>query len=122
MSEFQVIESALQTAARRRRWSGALRGLWRGLLVGALLSLMLVGAYHLFPLPLWVLVAAPLIPLACMLAGLIFGGWHKHGLKEVARWVDGRQHLQERLSTAMEVVSKSHEGKWRDLVVTDAAA
>ena len=30
MSELQIIESALQQAARRRRWARALRGLWRG--------------------------------------------------------------------------------------------
>src|SRR5438093_129891 len=38
MSELQIIESALQRAAKRGRWARALRGLWQGLLVGAVLA------------------------------------------------------------------------------------
>lgn len=121
MSEIQIIESALAEAANRRRWERALRGLWQGLLAGAVASLLLLGAYHLLPLPLWVLPVAALIPLPCMLAGLILGGWRKPALKDVARWVDGRQRLKERLSTALEVSADPNPGKWRDLVVTDAA-
>src|SRR5690349_20694512 len=105
MSEIQVIESALQRAASRRRWAGALRGLWYGLLVGAIVAFLMVGVYHLWPviffgpLPTWVLLAAPLAPFPCMLIGLIAGGWRKPSMNEVARWLDGKQHLQERLST-----------------------
>src|SRR6185503_1643855 len=101
MSELQVIESALERAATRRRWARGLRGLWHGLLVGAVLSLLLVGAYHLWPLPMWTLLAAAAVPFPCLLIGLIAGAWRKPALKEVARWVDGRQRLQERLSTAL---------------------
>ena len=121
MSELQIIEAALQAAARRRRWARALRGLWWGLLVGAILSLLMIGVWHLLPLPLWTLTAAALAPFPCALGGIIIGGWHKTPLSEVARWVDGRQHLQERLSTALEVAAASDTGTWRDLVVTDAA-
>jgi predicted nucleic acid-binding Zn-ribbon protein len=121
MSELQIIESALEQAARRRRWARALRGLWQGLLAGAVLSLLLIGAWHLLPLPLWTLTIATLAPFPCALAGLVIGGWRKPALNEVARWVDGRQHLQERLSTALEVASGPNVGNWRDLVVTDAA-
>ena len=122
MSELQIVQSAVEVASRRRRWARALRGLWRGLLVGALLSLLLAGVYHLLPLPLWTLVVAAVLPLPCMLAGLAFGAWRKVPLKQVARWVDGRQHLQERLSTALEVASETDAGAWRDLIVADAAA
>ena len=121
MSELQIIEAALQEAARRRRWARALRGLWRGLLVGAVLSLLVIGAWHLLPLPLWTLTAAALAPFPCALVGMIIGGWHRTPLPEVARWVDGRQHLQERLSTALEVAGEQGAGRWRDLVLTDAA-
>jgi uncharacterized protein with von Willebrand factor type A (vWA) domain len=121
MSEIQVIESALQRAAARRRWARALRGLWVGLLIGAILSLLLVAAWHLFPLPLWTLALAALVPFPCIGLGLIIGGWRRVALPEVARWVDGKQHLQERLSTALEVSSTEASGRWRDLVVTDAA-
>ncbi len=121
MSEIQVIESALQEAARRRRLACALRGLWYGLLVGGLITLLILGAYHLFPLPLWTVSAAAAAPFPCLLAGFIIGGWRKADLKQVARWVDGRRHLQERLSTALEVSDEPEVGAWRDLVLNDAA-
>ncbi|MEI6783066.1 MAG: hypothetical protein WCQ21_19330, partial [Verrucomicrobiota bacterium] len=121
MSELQIIESALQQAARRRRWARALRGLWSGLLAGAVVSLLVIGGWHLLPLPLWTLTVAALVPLPCALAGMLVGGWRNPGLPEVARWVDGRQHLQERLSTALEVAADPEPSTWRDLVVTDAA-
>ena len=121
MSELQIIESALQQAARRRRWARALRGLWQGLLAGSVVSLLLVGTWHLLPLPLWTLTVAALVPFPCALGGMILGGWRKAALPEVARWVDGRQHLQERLSTALEVAADPDAGTWRDLVVNDAA-
>jgi hypothetical protein len=122
MSELQIIQTALENAARRRRWTRALRGLWQGLFIGAILSLLVLGAYHLFPLPLSVLATAAVLPFPCMMVGLIIGAWRKPRLSEVARWVDGRQHLQERLSTALEVSAEPNAGTWRDLVLTDAAA
>ncbi len=121
MSDLQIIESALQQAARRRRWARALRGMWQGLLVGAVLSLLLLGTWHLRELPLWTLISAALLPFPCMLVGLIISGWRKPALDQVARWVDGQQHLQERLSTALEVSAEPGEGTWRELIVTDAA-
>jgi hypothetical protein len=122
MSELQVIELALQQAAQRRRWAEALRGLWQGLFVGAVISLLLTVAWHLpWVLPRWTMLAAALAPFPCMLAGLLIGGWRKPGLNEVARWVDGRQHLQERLSTALEVAG-TESGGWSNLVIADAAS
>jgi uncharacterized protein YoxC len=122
MSELQIIESALSGAARRRRWARALRGLWIGLLVGAVVSLLLDGAYHVLPLPFWTRVAAGVAPFLFLLAGLILGGWRRLGMAEAARWVDRREHLKERLSTALEVAAQPKAGSWRDLVVADAAA
>src|SRR4051812_4018140 len=126
MSELQVIELALDQAARRRRWARALRGGWQGLLVGAIVCLLAIGAYHLFPLfdwrlPTWTILAAALFPFPCLAAGMIIGGWRKPRRNEVARWLDGRKHLKERLSTALEVATIPDAGKWRDLIVTDAA-
>ena len=121
MSELQVIESALERAARRRRWARALHGMWQGLLIGAILTLLLLGVYHLFPMPLWVLPAAAFVPLPCMLCGMLFGGWRRAPLNETARWVDGRLHLQERLSTALEVGTEPTQSRWNELVVQDAA-
>lgn len=124
MSELQVIESALQRAARRQRWARALRGLWHGLLIGAILSFLLICALHfpsVFPHSPWASITAAFLPLPFMLVGLVIGGWRKPALNQVARWVDGKQHLQERLSTALEVASLPENGRWRDLLVTDAA-
>src|ERR1051325_7457964 len=125
MSELQVIESALQRAARRQRWARALRGLWHGCLIGAILSLLLVGALHfpgIFPHSPWASMLAALLPVPFMLAGLVIGGWRKPALNQVARWVDGKQRLQERLSTALEVASTPEGGRCRALLVTDAAS
>ena len=69
MSELQLIESALQQAAWRCRLARALRGLWHGLLVGAVLALLVIGLWHLLPLPLWMLSLAALVPFLCALAG-----------------------------------------------------
>jgi predicted nucleic acid-binding Zn-ribbon protein len=121
MSEFEVIQSAIESAARRRRRARALDGIWVGLLVGAAVSFLMAGLYHVLPLPLWVAWSAALAPLPCVVAGVIIGGWRKSGLAETARWVDGRRHMQERLSTALEVASDERAGRWRELVVRDAA-
>jgi bisphosphoglycerate-dependent phosphoglycerate mutase len=121
MSELQTIESALEQAARRQRWSLALRGMWFGLLVGSLISLLVAGIFHVYPIPAWSQLAAPLFPLPCMAVGFVIGGWRKQRLAQVARWLDGRQHLQERLSTALEVASKPEDSTWRGLVMADAA-
>src|SRR2546427_6622211 len=126
MSELQIIQSALQGAARRRRWAQALRGLWIGLLVGAIICLLLIGAYRLLPLfnlqlPSWVVLAAATVPIPFAIAGLIIGGWRKAALPQVARWIDGRQQLKERLSTALEVATDPTANTWSQLVVADAA-
>src|ERR1044071_4045534 len=121
MSEFQVIQTTLQRAVLRRRWARALKGVWVGLLLGAVLTLLIIGIHHLLPLPLGLVSWAGFIPLPCMAIGFIAGGWRKPDLKQAARWLDGRQHLQERLSTALEVAGAEQTGSWRDLVVADAA-
>jgi len=123
MSELQEIMTALEGAARRQRWSWALRGLWRGLFWGSLISLLLAGAYHLFPLPLWVLVAAAAAPPAFLILGLLAGGWRKPQLPMVARWVDERHKLQQRLGSALEVANLPPEklAEWRELLIGDAA-
>ena len=120
MTELRLIESTLQRAARRRRWDRALRGLWRGLLVGALLYLAALATYKLLPVPAWVPAAGILAVLVSAALGLLLGGWRRASLAETARWVDVRQNLKERLSTALEVARQHPTGEWRDLVVADA--
>src|SRR5205085_7637533 len=116
----ELIETALKRAARRRRWERALRGLWQGLLCGGLVWLLVEGVYKLFPIPHWSLTAAALAGGAIVLIGLIVGVWRKASLIETARWVDGKKHLQERLSTALEFSDSSAPGSWTDLSVKDS--
>jgi len=72
-------------------------------------------------MPLWSRLAIGFLPFPCMLAGLILGGWRKPSLTDVARWIDNRQRLKERLSTALEVSAEPEAGPWCELIVTDAA-
>ena len=122
MSDLQLIEATLERAARRRRKERAFRGLCQGLLVGASIWLLTLAVYKLAPIPFWILRAAGLVGLGAALTGLIIGGWRKNSLNETARWVDGQQHLQERLSTALELAKGPGAETWRELLVTDAAA
>src|SRR5882724_6824547 len=122
MGDLQFIESTLERAARRRRNERAFRGLWQGLLVGAVIWLLTLATYKLLPIPLWTLTAAAGVGLLAAIVGFIIGGWHKISVQETARWVDGRQHLQERLSTALEVSHGASSETWRELLVTDAAS
>src|SRR5438105_1754432 len=122
MSEIQIVHAALEKAAKRLRLAQALTGLWYGLLVGAVVALVVSGVYHLREIPFrWVILAA-LAPLPLMLVGSIITGWRRPALNEVARFVDSKRNLKERVSTALEVAGDENGGKWRDLVVTDAAA
>jgi len=68
------------------------------------------------------LIWASLVALAGPLAGLLIGCWHKPGLTETARWVDVKQNLKERMSTALEVAGDGNSGTWRDLVLHDAVS
>ena len=122
MSELQIIEATLQRAARRRRWARALRGLWVGLLAGSAVWLVTLGSYKLWPIPLSSLWWAGGVALAGPLFGIFIGGWRKPALPETARWVDVKQNLKERLSTALEVAAQPNGSTWEQLVVSDAAA
>ena len=122
MSELQQIESALQLAARRRRRERALRGLWQGVFVGTLIWFVALAIYKVAPIPVGVLEAAAAAGLASPIVGFVIGGWRKTSISETARWVDGKQHLQERLSTALELARGPGSETWRELLVNDAAA
>jgi hypothetical protein len=120
MSELQIIQSTLASAARRRRWARAQRGLWAGLLVGSLLWFVTLAVFKLAPMPTSVLLGSGLAALAGPLVGLLVGGWRKPALTETARWVDVKQNLKERMSTALEFGLSDGTGAWRDLVMHDA--
>lgn len=122
MSEIQIIQTTLEGAARRRRWARALRGLWFGLLVGALVWLVALAVFKLAPVSTSILLKAGLVGLVCPLVGFIIGGWRKPGLVQTARWVDVKQNLKERMSTALEYSHDDHVGTWRELVLHDAVS
>lgn len=122
MSELKFIQACLHRAARRRRWERAWRGFWLGLLCGALVGLLALALFKLSPIPRETLWWAGGAGLGCALAGFFIGGWRKPSLAETARWVDVKQNLRERLSTALEVAEQQPAGLWRDLVLRDAAS
>jgi hypothetical protein len=67
-----------------------------------------------------VLAVAAGIACVAMIFGFIAGWRHDPSLIETARWVDQKEKLQERLSTALEVSGAPGAGDWSDLLVADA--
>jgi hypothetical protein len=124
MSDLQFIEKTLAQAAQRRRVERALRGFWQGLFVGVIICIIALAVYKLAPVPRWTLAAAATAGIVSAITGLIIGGWRKTSLPEMARWVDVRENLQERLSTALELSKTDASGfqNWKELIVTDAAS
>ena len=122
MSDLQLIETTLERAARRRRRERAFRGLWRGLVVGACFWLLTAGGLQTF--------------CPCRFGfwarrdwsrwrRLCWAWWSAAGAKiplnDTARWVDGRQKLQERPRAPRWNWPKaeSNTGEtWRRLLVT----
>ncbi len=121
MSELQVIETKVSEAARRRRWQRAWKGAWHGFLAAGVVWLVALVAYKVLPVPWQVLPVAGGVGFALVLAGSLAGGWRREQPLETARWLDHRQHLQERLSTALELGRHSQSGEWRALLLDDAA-
>jgi DNA repair exonuclease SbcCD ATPase subunit len=121
MSELQVIESALQRAARRRRLECSLNGFVQGLLAGGVVVLLALAVYKLAPVPSWVIPAAGIAAAAIALGGLVWGAWRRLSLLETARWVDERKQLKERLSTSLEVSGSRAPEDWKRLLLADAA-
>jgi tetratricopeptide (TPR) repeat protein len=121
MGELRLIEDALRRANRRRRLLCAWSGFWKGLLAGALIWLVVYGIFKIYPLPKVALISAAAVAGACVLAGLLFGLFKSFSLIDAARWVDNRQRLQERLSTALELSRNGGSEEWKELVLRDAA-
>jgi hypothetical protein len=122
MSELQIIETTLVKASRRRRLARALRGLWIGLLIGGSVWLLAFGIYKLLPIPAAILYTLGGVALLCPLVGFLLGGWRNPTLAETARFVDVKQNLKERLSTALEFADDRETSAWEQLVLTDAVS
>src|SRR5436309_12508400 len=121
MSEIQVIQATLERTAGRRRWQRGWRSFWHGLFSGAAFWLFVLALYKLLPLPEQTLIVSAAVSDALLPIGFLIGFWRRPSLAETARWVDDRQHFQERISTALEVVKASVAENWRHLVLSDAA-
>ena len=122
MSELQIIQETLARAARRRRVERGLRALFVGLLVGGILWLIALAVFKLAPIPESSLIWSGAVAMACPFVGFIIGFWRKPSLAETARWVDVKQNLKERLSTALEFSDERETSRWEQLVLADAAA
>jgi DNA repair exonuclease SbcCD ATPase subunit len=120
MSDLQIIESALKTAAARDQLQRAWKGFWAGLLAGGLIWLVVFGLYKFLPLPTRSLMAGGLVAAGVLLFSVIFSIWRRKSLLQAARWIDEKQNLQQRLSSAWEAVAKP-DSEWKQLLVADAA-
>ncbi len=121
MSELRAIETVVHQAARRRRWQRAWRGLWQGLLIGAAVMLLALALFKVLPVPISALAwAGGAVVVAC-LVGFLIGWFRRETMLQTARWLDDREALKERLSTALEVAGDERMGRWSELVVRDAA-
>lgn len=119
MSQTETIARLLEEAARRRRRRRAWHGAFHGLLGASGLCLLMLAAWKLLPLPLWVPVAAVAVLPLGLLAGALAAAWQRPDTLETARWLDQCLNLQERLSTAWEW--RHQNNPWSQLVLQDAA-
>lgn len=120
MSGLERIENLLQRTARRRRLDNALQGMWQGVFWGAIVFLIALAAFKVFPFSIDTLLYAGIASGVIVLAGFIAGGWRAPSPADTARWVDERQHLKERLSSAIELGHQERTDHWKNLVIHDA--
>ena len=116
------IENAVEHTARRLRWLRGWSGLWRGALIGASLYLGILVVFKLLPVPRELVSMAGGLGILAPVAGFFAGFWRRTPLGDAARWLDEREGLQQRLSTALEFGRRDTPGPWSELVVADAAA
>ncbi len=121
MNDLEIIQAAVGRAANRRRWLRGWRGFWQGLFAGALLWLLALGCYKIFPIPFEIVLAAGALALLFLIIGFVHGWLRPMSLLETARWIDEQQKLQERLSTALELSGTPTQSNWKDLLLADAA-
>jgi hypothetical protein len=121
MNELETIQTALRRTARRDRCQRAWRGLWSGFLAGSAVLLAALILFKTAPVPILVLPIAGCLGLVLTLGGALAAGWHRSSLMQTARWLDDKQGLRERLSTAIEVGQTNAAQEWKHLVVADAA-
>jgi len=122
MSEKQQIEVAVRKARQRRYLIAIWNNLWKAGLWGAIVWILGIALFKLFPLPVefpqWALWAGIGVCALRLLPALFL----RPSMLDTARWVDERQSLKERLSTALEFEGKSgSDPQWTELMLRDAA-
>lgn len=120
MTEYDKLVARLDRTGWRRRLQRAWRLFWTGLVVGGGLWLAALVAYKLLPLPMTTLAVGGVLGVAAPLAAFLIGLWRREHRVQTALWLDRNQHLEERVSSAVEVGSEVKYGRWRELVVEDA--
>lgn len=123
MNPLDQVELLVQRTASRLRWLRGWTGFWRGAVIGAALYLAALILFKVAPVPReWVTWAGWLAWTAPVIGG-IWGMRRSTTPQEAARWLDERQGLQQRLSTALELGRQpaSAPEPWRGLVASDAS-
>ena len=117
----QIIQSKLSAIQRRMRTEGLFQSLATFNLWGLLITGILLVANRFFPLsiPIGVAIALPISIASVIAVGLSL--LRKIDPFEVARFVDQRLNLKERLGTALEAMGRGETGDFAILQVRDAA-
>lgn len=97
-----------------------MRGAWKGLLFASLIWFLAIATYKLVPIDVSILGIAGLAGVVSIVLGTIVGGWRESTASETARWVDVKENLKERLSTALEMAHSPVDGEWKTLLMADA--
>lgn len=127
MNSLATIETAVARTASRRRWLRGWVGLWRGFVTGAAIYLVALALWKLLPVPYEVVTVGGLLGLLALPVGFLIGFVRRTSPQEAARWLDSKQGLQERLSTALEfgkqpAAKTPLQADWQGLVIADATA
>ena len=117
----QIIQNKLSAIQRRMRIEGVFQNLAAFNLWGLLIAGILLVASRFFRLPISIgfAIALPTIVVSAIAIGLSL--LRKIDLSEVARLVDHRLNLKERLGTALEAMDRREAGDFAILQVRDAA-
>lgn len=117
----QIIQNKLSAIRRRMRIEGVFQNLAIFNLWGLLIAGILFVANRFFPLPIPIGFAAclPIVIASAIAVGLSL--LHQIDPFEVARFVDQRLNLKERLGTALEAMGRRDTGDFTILQIRDAA-
>ena len=121
MEPIQAIEAALIRVAQRQQLAKAFQGVASGLLLGSGGVVLLECLHKLAPIPPLSRATEVITVICFCLVGGTLKGLKRPDLGQVARWVDEKLDLQERLTAAWELRSTGVTGEWQSLVTRDAA-